>query len=75
MTSKGQIAIPKDVRDKLALELGRVNFVKNEDGSFELHREKRPVTEFAGSLRLTGPARTVEEMDAAVAEASAELMQ
>lgn len=76
MTSKGQITIPKDVRDELALEPGsRVTFIRNEDGYFELHKEKRSVRDLAGSLRSTGPARTVEEMDAAIAAAAAESMQ
>lgn len=73
MTSKGPITIPKDVREGLSLKPGRrVNFVKNEDGFFELHLEKRPVTDLAGSLQFTGPARTLEDMDAAIAEAAAE---
>lgn len=73
MTSKGPITIPKDVRVGLSLKPGRrVNFVKNEDGFFELHLEKRPVTDLAGSLQFTGPARTLEDMDAAIAEAAAE---
>lgn len=76
MTTKGQITIPKDVRDELALEPGsRVSFIKNEDGFFELHREKRSVRDLAGSLRFTGPARTLDEMDAAIAAAAAESMQ
>ena len=75
-TSKGQITIPKDVRDELSLEPGsRVSFVKNEDGFFELHRERRPVRDLAGSLRFEGPARTLEEMDAAIAAAAAESMR
>lgn len=75
MTTKGQITIPKDVRDELGLEPGsRVSFLKNEDGFFELHRERRPVSDLAGSLRFTGPARTLEEMDAAITAAAAESM-
>lgn len=74
MTANGQITLPKDVRDELALEPGsRVSFIKNEDGFFELHRERRPVTELAGSLRFAGPARSLDEMDAAIAAAAAEL--
>lgn len=73
MTTKGQITIPKEVRDELSLEPGsRVSFVKNEDGFFELHRERRPVSDLAGSLRFTGPARTLDEMEAAIAAAAAE---
>ncbi len=75
MTTKGQITIPKDVRDELGLEPGsRVNFLKNEEGFFELHRERRPVSDLAGSLRFAGPARTLDEMDAAIAAAAAESM-
>lgn len=76
MTTKGQITIPKDVRDELGLEPGsRVSFHKNDDGYFELHREKRSVKDLAGSLRHDGPPRTLEQMDAAIAAAATESMR
>lgn len=73
ITSKGQITIPKDVRDDLGLEAGaRVAFIRNRDGYYELHRERRPVSDLGGSLRFTGPAKSIEEMDAAIAAAVTE---
>jgi AbrB family looped-hinge helix DNA binding protein len=45
VTSKGQITVPKEVRDDLGLRAGsRVRFVKNDQGIVELHQERRPVT-------------------------------
>lgn len=76
MTRRGQITIPKDVRDELGLKPGtRVSFLKNERGFFELHCERRPVSDLAGSLSLAGPTRTLRQMDAAVASAAAESME
>lgn len=76
MTSKGQITIPKEVRDDLGLRPGtRVAFVKNEDGRYELRRDRRPVRELAGALRYTGPAKSIEQMDDAIATAAAESMR
>ncbi len=76
MTSKGQITIPKDVRDDLGLVPGaRVTFLKNEEGVYEVHRERRSVKDLAGSLKYTGPAKLIEEMDDAIAAAAAESMQ
>ena len=76
MTSKGQITIPKEVRDDLGLGPGaRLSFLKNEEGVYELHRERRSVKDLAGSLRYDGPPKSIEEMDDAIAAAAAESMR
>ncbi len=76
ITSKGQITIPKDVRDDLGLVPGaRLSFLKNEEGVYELRRERRSVKDLAGSLKYAGPPKSVEEMDEAIAAAAAESMR
>jgi len=76
ITSKGQITIPKEVRDDLGLGPGtRLSFLKNEEGVYELHRERRTVKDLAGSLRYDGPPKSIEEMDDAIAAAAAESMR
>ena len=76
VTSKGQITIPKGVRDDLGLRPGtRVAFVKTGGGTYELRLEHRPVRDLTGSLRFTGAARTIEEMDAAIAAGASESMR
>jgi AbrB family looped-hinge helix DNA binding protein len=71
ITTKGQVTIPKPVRDALGLEAGdRVEFVDLGEGRFELIA----VTRDARSLRgMLGPAEkpvSTEDMDQAVAEAA-----
>jgi AbrB family looped-hinge helix DNA binding protein len=69
VTSKGQITIPKEVRDQMGLKAGdRVDFVKNRTGRFSL----RPLTTDFRSLRGIVKSRlnrpiTLEEMDEAIA--------
>ncbi len=76
ITSKGQITIPKSIRDELGLEPGaRVSFLKNPDGFYELHRERRPVSALAGSLQYSGPPLSIEAMDSAIASAAADTMR
>ena len=76
ITSKGQITIPKEVRDDLGLGPGaRLSFLKNEEGVYELHRERRSVKDLAGSLRYDGPPKSIEEMDDAIAAAAAGSMR
>ena len=75
ITSKGQVTIPKQVRDALGVRAGsRLSFVKNEEGFYELHTEQRSVKELAGSLKYDGSPKSIEEMDAAIAAAAAESM-
>jgi AbrB family looped-hinge helix DNA binding protein len=68
MTTKGQVTIPKEVRQHLKLHAGdRVNFVVRPDGEVLLKPAKIDIRELGGMLYRKGRKRvTIEEMDAAV---------
>jgi AbrB family looped-hinge helix DNA binding protein len=74
VTSKGQVTIPRAVRDDLHLEAGvRVEFTRGEDGSYSLRAATRPVSDLFGCLPpYRGPALTVQEMNDRVMDAAAE---
>lgn len=73
LTSKGQLTLPKDIRDDLQLEPGdRIEFVK-EDGRYVLRARSRSAMELAGILHKPGmEPLTIEEMDAAIVKAVSE---
>ena len=66
ITSKGQITIPKEVRERLKLRTGdRVNFVVQPDGDVLIKPAKIDIRELAGMLHRSGrKAVTIEGMDA-----------
>lgn len=67
LTSKGQITIPKDVRDELGLSPGaRVSFERSPSGDIVMRRQPRPLMELSGALRYDGPPVSIEEMDEAL---------
>jgi AbrB family looped-hinge helix DNA binding protein len=67
VTSKGQITLPKAVRDRLHLRSGdRVEFVVLEDGRVEIVPVTAPVTQLKGMLPAPRTPVTLEEMEAAV---------
>ncbi len=70
VTSKGQVTIPKEVRDALAVQAGDViDFQKEADGSFRVQARKVHASELAGILLRKGRRRvSLEEMHAAIAE-------
>ena len=73
MTSKGQITVPKDVRDELGLETGtKVAFVRVGPGEYRLRAKTLSLRDLRGIARHDGPAITIEEMDDAVGRAVAE---
>jgi AbrB family looped-hinge helix DNA binding protein len=73
MTSKGQITVPKDVRDKLGLKPGdRVRFILEADGRVRLLPAKRDISQLVGFLPKPKRALTIEDMDQAIARAVAE---
>ena len=66
LTSKGQITIPKSVRDSLALHAGdKVEFVLTENNEVLLKPVTKKVDEVFGRLFRAGrPAVDIAEMDA-----------
>jgi antitoxin PrlF len=72
MTSKGQITVPKDVREALALTPGtKVSFTRNAEGDFVLSTSRPSLSNLAGRLRYSGPAISLDDMDVAIAEGAA----
>ena len=68
LTTKGQVTIPKAVRDHLKLETGaRLDFVIEDDGTVVVKPVTRHVRELAGLLYRPGRRRVnVREMDKAI---------
>lgn len=72
MTSKGQVTVPKEVREALGLEAGtKLWFVRTPQG-YVLKAAKSSAMGLAGIVAYDGPPVSLEEMDQAVAEAVAE---
>ena len=71
ITSKGQVTIPKEVREHLHVDTGdKVDFVVQGDGTV-LVRPLLPVTRLKGLLYRPGQrAATIEEMNDAIAESA-----
>jgi antitoxin PrlF len=72
ITSKGQVTIPKAIREYLHVKPGdRVKFFMHPDGTVVL-LPKLPVTALRGLLRWQGPPATLEQMDDAIAARASE---
>jgi len=64
ITSKGQITIPKDVRDRLGVDAGdRIEFVEIESGEFKIIPATAEVTELKGIVRKPKRPVTIEQME------------
>jgi AbrB family looped-hinge helix DNA binding protein len=67
VTSKGQITIPKEVREALGLETGhRVAFQLKEDGVVEMRSENLDVMSLCGILKPKVKGVTLEDMERAI---------
>jgi AbrB family looped-hinge helix DNA binding protein len=73
VTSKGQITIPKSVRDDLGLVSGsRVVFERTASGDYLLKREAGSIRSLRGVVDHRGAPVSVQEMDDAIAAAASE---
>ena len=69
MTSKGQVTVPKPIRDKLRLKPGdRIDFLL-EDGGARITPVKASVTELKGMLAKPASPVSLAEMDEPIARA------
>ncbi|MES1156185.1 MAG: AbrB/MazE/SpoVT family DNA-binding domain-containing protein [Alphaproteobacteria bacterium] len=67
LTSKGQITIPQEVRQRMGVSAGdRIDFVQMEDGAFAMKPATQSVRELRGIIPLRRKPATLEEMQAAV---------
>ena len=67
MTTKGQVTIPSDVRQRLGLDAGdRIEFVEIENGMFAIKPAIGDVRSLKGLLRKPSKPVSVEDMNAAV---------
>ncbi len=68
VTSKGQITIPKAVREALGVETGdRIDFVESDAGVYTVVAATRDVRELKGIIARPKKAVSVEDMRRAVA--------
>jgi antitoxin PrlF len=74
ITSKGQMTLPKAIRERLGLKPGdQVELTPTEDGLVTMRaRRRRPLSEVLGTLPNNGVRLTIEEMDEAIAQAVTE---
>ncbi len=74
MSSKGQLTIPKDVRDELKLATGTQLYISVRGGELVARPKNRSIADLAGILGkpTLGVGATLEDLDKAVGEALAE---
>lgn len=72
ITSKGQVTIPKPIRDRLHLEPGdKIDFVLQEDGDLRITPVTASVTRLKGMVPKPGFPVSLAEMEEAIARGAA----
>lgn len=72
ITSKGQVTLPKAIRDRFHLEPGdRIEFILERDDILRVEPVTEPVTQLKGMLLKPAIPVTLQEMDEAIARAAA----
>jgi len=74
ITSKGQITLPKKIRDMLNLRPGqRVEFIMDSQGNIRMIPLKFSITELKGMVPRPQKAVTLEEMNEAIEKEAAKI--
>lgn len=69
LTSKGQVTVPKPVRERLELHSGdKLDFVMRDDGILEVVPLKQPASRLKGILPKPATTVTIGQMNDAIAE-------
>ena len=65
MTTKGQVTVPREIRERLGLKSGdKMAFTMLSDGTVVMRPKTRRLAELAGSLTRRGqPTVTIEDMN------------
>ncbi len=70
LTSKGQVTIPKEVRERLKVDAGdRVEFVETEPGVFTLIAATRDVKGLKGLIPKPAQPVSIDDMNRAITRA------
>jgi AbrB family looped-hinge helix DNA binding protein len=73
LTSKGQVTLPKEIRDQLGLEAGvRFECYVDRDGQVVLVPLTVKLEDLIGILPHPGPPKSVEEINEAIVQAAVE---
>ncbi len=74
ITTKGQVTIPKEIRDYLNLDTGsKVDFVIDENGIVKLIPLNIPIESLSGILHRKGmKSATLEEMELSISEGASD---
>ena len=73
MTSKGQVTVPKPVRDRLGLKAGdRVEFIVDDEGFARMLPVSRSVRELKGMVPPPKRTLSLEDMDKAIRRGASE---
>jgi antitoxin PrlF len=77
ITSKGQVTVPKNIRDQLNIQAGtQLDFTLNNDGTISVRPLNRTALSIVGILKRPGQkVGTIEQMNDAIAEAATERYQ
>ena len=71
ITSKGQVTVPKPIRDKLHLKPGdKIDFMLDEDGGVRVVPVTASVTQLKGMVPRPGYPVSLADMDKAIASAA-----
>ena len=72
VTSKGQITVPKAVREALALREGdRMSFLIHDDGTVTVEAESVDLSSLRGMVKSPGRHVSIEQMNEAVGQGAA----